>query len=339
MLKFYTLTQEITPEHRRRIFPLLFDWCYLEDAELRTHFQQVATLEEAEVAILPIDLGYYLKHGQKKEVDRFIQSAKEAHKKVWVYSGGDFGTTLSEEVTTFRLGGFHSKMNANTNVMPSFINDPYEVLLTGTWFPLTKTEKPTIGFVGNAEGSFNKWLKEFLIYGKQSLNRLLKKDPTDWQSFFPSSIIRFQMLQKIKESSRVQTDFIYRNKYRAGATNEEEKRKTSLVFYQNIEKNLYTFCLRGSGNFSVRFYETLMMGRIPLLIDTDVRLPFHDTIQWHQHCVLATRENYIEKLVDFHQQHSEYELKKIQESNRQLAKEVLNRKAYFIAISKEIMSS
>ena len=38
--------------------------------------------------------------------------------------------------------------------------------------------------------------------------------------------------------------------------------------------------MRGAGNFSYRFYETLMMGRIPIFIDTDCVLPFEELINF-----------------------------------------------------------
>ena len=107
-------------------------------------------------------------------------------------------------------------------------------------------------------------------------------------------------------------------------------------FYENIEHNLYTFCLRGSGNFSVRFYETLMMGRIPVLIDTDVRLPLLHEVNWNAHCVICNESNFIKKITDFHNNHSDEELKDIQIKNRALALNELNRQNYFISISKII---
>lgn len=323
----------MTPENRRRVFPMLFDWFYLKSPHVKEYFKCVEAIEDADVCILPVDLGFYLLNNRKQEVDVFVAAAKKFHKKVWVYSGGDFGTTILDDVFTFRLGGFHSKMNVNTFVMPSFINDPYDAIISKKWQPLSKNEKPTIGFVGNADGSFSKWTKEALIYSKQTLNRLLKKDYTDKQVFFPSSSVRFKLLEKLRISDKVSTDFIYRNKYRAGANTHEQKIKTTLEFYQNIERNLFTFCLRGSGNFSVRFYETLMMGRIPVLIDTDVRLPYHNTLNWNKHCVIASTQNYMDQLVSFFEKHSNEDLIEIQKENRKLALEQLNRQNYFISIT------
>ena len=336
MLKFYTDSSQLTPENRRRVFPMLFDWFYLEQPNVKDFFKLVDTIEDADFCILPIDVGFYLSNKRKYELELFIAVAKQYQKKVWIYSGGDFGTTFSDELVNFRLGGFHSKMNTNTFVMPSFINDPYQSIIQNEWQPLEKSDKPTVGFVGNADGSFIKWTKEALIYTKQTVNRLLKKDFSDHQAFFPSSRIRFKLLEKLKFSEEVVSDFIYRNKYRAGATTESQKIKTTLEFYKNIERNLYTFCLRGSGNFSVRFYETLMMGRIPILVDTDVRLPFHEEINWNFHCVICTEKNFIQKIMEFHNLHSDKELKDIQAKNRALALNQLNRQNYFIMISKKL---
>ena len=51
------------------------------------------------------------------------------------------------------------------------------------------------------------------------------------------------------------------------------------IFIKNMEENLFNFCTRGAGNFSYRFYETLMMGRIPIFIDTECELPFEEQLK------------------------------------------------------------
>jgi hypothetical protein len=42
-----------------------------------------------------------------------------------IFCTGDFGLSINKAVYTFRLSGFDSKMDANTFVIPSFIEDPY----------------------------------------------------------------------------------------------------------------------------------------------------------------------------------------------------------------------
>jgi hypothetical protein len=90
-------------------------------------------------------------------------------------------------------------------------------------------------------------------------------------------------------------------------------------FYKNIKNNLYGLCVRGGGNFSFRLGEVLMMGRIPILIDTDCILPFPDLIPYDTNFIRIPIEkiddmvNIIEK---YHESHTEEELIQIQKENR-----------------------
>lgn len=43
----------------------------------------------------------------------------------------------------------------------------------------------------------------------------------------------------------------------------------------------YVLCVRGAGNFSHRLYETLAVGRIPVILDTKLVLPLADEVDWH----------------------------------------------------------
>lgn len=47
----------------------------------------------------------------------------------------------------------------------------------------------------------------------------------------------------------------------------------------------YIICIRGAGNFSVRLYETLAMGRIPVFVNTDCMLPIDDVLPWKEYVV------------------------------------------------------
>lgn len=329
MYKIFTDIKFLTSEHRTRVFPLLFDLCYTFDKQACNDFQIVETLEESDFAIFPIDINFLFNTNKRNKLDDFIRLAKLKKKQVWVYSGGDFGISINKEVITFRFGGFDSRLSNSTYIMPCFINDPLEKYKELIFELIQKEEKPTIGFVGNADGSFSKKWKEFAIYCKQCFARILKKDFTDFQNFYPSSIKRFTMLEKLKQEEKIETNFICRKKYRAGIKTNEERKNTELEFYNNILQNLYTFCLRGSGNFSVRFYETLMLGRIPVLVDTDVRLPLSHAIDWEKHIVKVNEEQLIGGLIDFHNKLIEEKLEEIQRNNRNLALTMLNRRSYF----------
>lgn len=338
MIKIFTISGLLTSENRKKVFPLLFDLKYLNTPKSIENYQLVENIINADVAIFPVDVIYIINFNNKIVFQEFLADAKINNVPVWIYTSGDFGKTFQEKLLNFRLAGYRSKLSEKNLIMPCFVSDPYQNILMGNWHYIEKSNKPNIGFVGQANGSISKFTKEYLVYLKQSSLRLIGKDSSDIQPFFPASLIRFRILKRIKANSKIDGHFILRSSYRASAKTNEEIELTTQDFYKNIESCLYTLCIRGAGNFSVRFYETLIMGRIPVLIDTDVQLPLSDIIKWEDHIVFATVDNVEQKLIDFHQSKSNEELIAIQFSNRKLIMEKLNRVDYFSQISKKYLN-
>ncbi len=331
MLKIYTDQQFITTENRRCVFPLLFDLCYTKNQHLLSKYELVSQMKDSDIVIVPVDVSEYFHKQQQQWLFDYIDKAIELQKKVWVYTAGDYGLSIDKSVYTFRLSGFDSKFDEHTFILPSFIEDPYETI-EKEFKPIAKNPIPKIGFVGHASNSLLKWTKEGLVFLLHNYRRFTKQLFTDFQPFYPSSIKRYQFLSLLQKNNQIETDFVFRDQYRAGVKTAEDKKKTTLDFLKNIEANPYTFCLRGAGNFSVRFYETLAMGRIPVVIDTDVRLPLRDTIPWENHCVVATENNFMDILIHFHKNISEKNFEQMQTNNRNLWLNCLNREAYFNTI-------
>lgn len=331
MLKLYTIQNYLTPENRRVVFPLLFDLWYSPNPNLLEKYQIVSAIDDCDIAVVPVDLAYFDTNNKEQELESFINKALDLGKKVWLYSGGDYGKSIDSPVYTFRLGGFDSKLNGQTFIMPSFIGDPYKTLQK-EFCPLTKLQLPQIGFMGHASNAWSKKVKEFGAFFNYNYKRWTGKVQTDFQPFYPSSIRRYQFLSLLKSNAEIKTDFILRDKYRAGAKTLQEKNKTTMDFLANLERNSYAFCMRGAGNFSVRFYETLAMGRIPLVIDTDFRLPLNDIINWKEHCIVAKEYQAVETLIDFHQKISPEDFELMQINNRKLWRTYLERESYFFNI-------
>jgi len=334
MLKLFTDTSFLIEKHRREVFPLLFDLVFKKNSNLLSHYSIVEEVSLADIVVFPIDYTSFLKH--KEAFSILNATAKTYQKPIWVYTAGDYGfTNYIPNSYTFRLGGFNSKLGENTFVIPSFINDPYKSFLSQQFSVLTKTEKPSIGFVGHAQTGFLKYLKEYSNHLKYQLKRTLKKTLVDKQSFYPSSVKRVNYLQQLALNEHLKTDFILRNKYRAGSHSAAAQKESSQQFYNNIFENGYTFCLRGVGNFSVRFYETLAVGRIPVVIDTDCRFPLNHEINWTEHCLIIkqnSKKPVAEHILDFHQNLSETEFSELQKNNRNLWLNLLQRGAYFLEI-------
>ena len=60
----------------------------------------------------------------------------------------------------------------------------------------------------------------------------------------------------------------------------------------------FVICNRGAGNFCMRLYQTLAFGRIPLLLNTDMVLPFEDIIDYNNTFIIGnTEDEIIQKLL------------------------------------------
>jgi hypothetical protein len=67
--------------------------------------------------------------------------------------------------------------------------------------------------------------------------------------------------------------------YFAGAPANERERVYE-AYVAHLLASDYVLCVRGAGNFSHRLYETLAVGRIPVIVDTQLVLPLADEIDW-----------------------------------------------------------
>ncbi|MHA7943497.1 exostosin domain-containing protein [Formosa sp. 3Alg 14/1] len=335
-IKLYTntvlLKEDIPSIH---LFPLIDALLTEQGLIPNSDFEFVLNPEDCDLFLFPVTVDYMLGSGRKKEIETFIEHAKNNCKKVLVFTTGDIGITLDfSNIIILRLGGFNSKIVHETFIMPPFIKDPY-ITLKHSFSTIEKEEYPVIGFVGHANGTFIKLVKEVISYLKLNIFRLLRIKHIDFQPFYPSSLLRYKYLNLLEKAKTTKTDFIYRNNYRAGVKSNQDIEITTLEFYQNMNKNPYTFCMRGLGNFSVRFYETLAMGRIPVIINTDCKLPFSESIDWRKHCFIIDEieiKNIESYLLNFHKSISKEDFEKIQISNRILWETYFTRDNFFIQL-------
>jgi hypothetical protein len=126
---------------------------------------------------------------------------------------------------------------------------------------------------------------------------------------------------KLFLNSSIETNFILRNGFWAPGIDKLQARKE---YIENIDTNLFTFCYRGAGNFSYRFYDVMMMGRIPILIKTDSIYPFEDKYDLNSIGIVLEESDIINKQLDLIKIIIEYfennknNLYNIQKQNREI---------------------
>lgn len=322
--------------------PFFSDSGWINDNQLKQKWNlpqsicYTASIEEADFVLLSQSVNWYFLNKKYKELEQLNHQCEQLNLNIYAFINNDFGVAFPDfsNIIYFRMGGFKSQLSSKNNGFPVALSDHFQRLFhLENPIPHAKPEKPLIGFCGHASPNSIKRIKEIikclLENGKRFLMNPLRKD---WEPLFASAYERWKILKKLQASPKLDCQFIYRENYRGGAKTNQEKEKTTFEYYENIHQTDYVVCLRGAGNFSVRFYEALMMGKIPIFVNTDCLLPLEDEIDWKKQMVWVEwhqRNNIAEMVYDFHQKISNDEFIHLQQSNRKIWKEKLST-AYFL---------
>lgn len=307
--------------------PFLGNYAWENESEERLRFSipdtvvYTASLENADVYFIPLPIQFY----SKKALQEINSSCQHYYLKAYGYIQNDFGPDLGtyENIVFYRMGGFKSQLSENNLGFPVMLSDHFQRIYNTTQIEVrAKQAKPVVGFCGHASFNRIKQFKEILKCVVENLKRFFEKPiRKDFEPLFASAFQRASLLNHFEKSDQISTNFVYRENYRGGAKTDSERGKTTLEYYDNIKNSDYVLCVRGAGNFSVRLYETLMMGRIPIFVNTDCLLPFENEIDWKQHVVWVEwkdRHKIAQFVAHFHQNVSEEDFKTLQSENRKL---------------------
>lgn len=262
------------------------------DAAIQEHIEWVTQPELADIYLLPHDWSHYYQNGLEKEAIGFCNEAAEHNKIVLSYSGGDQGITVpvGENTIVYRQSGYRSKLRTNERTAPFFLSDPIEFFLETREEDVVMErlqEKPIVGFCGMAPHGVVTGIKECT----QIIRRNVFNKPFDKQEILSSSNLRYKTLEKFANSQKFESNYIIRQKYRGGSQSPENRKKTTNEYYKNQIDSDFVVCVRGVGNFSLRFYESLAMGSIPIFIDTDSPLPDISPLNWNEYIVVIDKKN------------------------------------------------
>lgn len=146
-------------------------------------------------------------------------------------------------------------------------------------------------------------------------------------------ILRAKVIARLRQSPYLETNFVVRDNSFFGLTDQPElSQRYNDQYFENIFNSDYVICCRGSANYSVRLFEVLNCGRIPLFINTDCELPWDSEIDWKQYCVWV-EENELDrigdKVRDFHQQLTPDAFVELQYRCRDLWKQWLSPEGFF----------
>ena len=344
--KIYTDFKYLTSSKESHLNPIIWaqiDKISLEEKKRKHHFRYtsfnlVDNYKEADYWMLPNTWPHYVIGKSQHLAKQFSEMAFKNGKYVIVWSGGDPEWILPYKNAILFQEGIHKNIDRNHEFVferPGFVEDYINLYFNNHWMPIFN-EEPTIGFCGQADSRF---ISKIRFYIRNTITKLKYKFGIS--AYLPiihgyPVNLRRKVLQLLSNSSSIKSDFIIRNQYLAGIRTKDSIIKkthtTRIDFAHNIYNNIYTLCVRGTGNYSKRFYETLCCGRIPILLNTDSILPFEEFIDWEKHIIMIEIDemNNISGIVNgFHKKHSKLELEKIQRSNRELWVNFLSTTGYY----------
>ncbi len=246
-------------------------------------------IENADWVVIPEFLTTLLTPVGKDLIKKTSQLANSSRKPFGVFSNADLIIDPGVKGVFLFTAGAYSSIPRLMEIPALLPDDPIQKWYQGIWEPW-HAEDALVGFCGQATINPAKMLKDSLkIY---RLRRDFKKGKSPFL-FVPNFLPAWERARILRwlQVSSIKTDFIFRSRYNGGANSPEGKEKLEKEFFQNIRKSLFTVCIRGMGNYSVRFYQTLAMGRIPILIETDSVLPFSSEIAYDQFVLKVPYQN------------------------------------------------
>jgi hypothetical protein len=293
----------------------------------------------ADFHVLPFAINYYLDYQCFSLAKEAYQYAQLSDKILLIAIEGDFDLKKHfSQALYLKYASFKSKNFTNEIIRPGDVKvDLLEQYYEGRLLVRSKSAMPSVGFVGLASYVPHRLIA---LVAKNILERLLamiRLREFRAPSILPFLLKRGKIIKVLTSNSEILTNFKIRKKFAFGIRVKDDSAR--LEFIQNIYDSDYTLCVRGQSNYSIRFYETMCLGRIPLFLNTDCVLPFEDKIDWKK--AVAWIDERDEKRIDkallaFHRSLSDAEFKERQRYCREIWVKYLSKKGFETELSRTL---
>jgi hypothetical protein len=310
---------------------------YLQEGK---NYLELTSIDDCDACLLPVmyDVSNDTNNHQP-EIQQFIKKAETSGKPILIFAGHDIQQVKVsiKNAIIFNSAVSRSTKPANVFSWPHFFEDYLQVYSAGKMEVKTKGKKPVVGFCGYAPPLNLRFGREKLVgFMKLIANYIgvLQKYP--WKishSYRARAILALKRSNKVVPNLKLKSNFAFgpQGQLNTGNTTETHA-EFRTNFVRNIVESDYTLCVRGIGNNSVRFFETLCCGRIPVFVDTDSTLPFDHIIDWKKFCIWIEEKDIdrIGEIVNkYHEDVSEEDFTALQKRLRQLWEEYLSPVGFF----------
>ena len=278
------------------------------------HWRIATTLEDSDVVVYPHS------YEDGPETAKVAEAARAAGKPCLFYSQDERLPPSRLSYGTLYRSSIFKKLG-HERAHPVFIYDLKAESQDAFPETLSKQDVPEIGFCGYVGTPLS----------RLGLRLLGANQKVDGLAF------RARVLDAVKRDPRLRSRFVARASYLGAAPlaafqGDHPLASERLVFLSNLYESQYALAMRGKGNHSVRFYEILSAGRIPLFVNTGCVLPLENEINWKEHTVWVEDSELPrigDRVLAFHNRIDPEEFHDLQRRNRQLWENRLQPEPYF----------
>lgn len=264
-------------------------------------FTLVSQISDADYVVMPYLYEPFRKVNPER-VAMIIREAHEAGKPLLIHGTGDLEYPIHvPNSVILRISQYQYSKQPNEITVPFPCEDLLESYVGGKLRLREKTDKPSVAFMGWGRLSLRKRLGTFIKELPITLAVLLdaKRGAEHKGVFFRERALR-SLAKSPFVDPRLTTRATYSGNQATVSGNQNEFRR---AFVENLLGADYALCVKGDANSSVRFYEALSLGRIPLFLDTACVLPLENKINYRDFCVFVDwkdTDRIAEKLIEFH---------------------------------------
>ena len=303
---------------------------YIEQAD----YTEVDSIKDCQIAIYPRRVF----NPETLEFDRDVIDAAEIARKhqkpliIDATSDSDVAIDLPD-AHILRCGLYKSLQRSFETECPFWSNYRSKVCLDALEI-LPKLKKPVVGFCGTTAsmGKLSNMTKFYTpnIVAKHLLSQGKIASKFDIRMREGMSLkLRETAIKLVASDKRLDSNFELTNHYKSYYCHDEDNRITlENLFVENTKKADYVLCVRGTGNYSGRFYMALNAGRIPVVLDTDIVIPFEEKLNLVK--VPAHSLHHIADIILEHFENtSEKDFKQLKAQNRQAYEQFLAPEKFF----------
>ncbi len=225
----------------------------------------VENVSEADFLLIPYD--FFNISERQSYIREFETLAKKANKKIIIFDFSDYTEPIDvSNALVFRVSQKRGEKRSNVIVMPPFVEDLKVAM------PRAYRDKPLVSFMGYAGHNS---LKSKMAY----LLRTLFAGGGDK----PGIYYRRRAIEILSKAEGIDTNFKILKTYSGHSdTILGDPEVVRANYIKSIVESDFVLAPRGNGNYSIRFFEALALGRIPILIDVDQELPMEDLINYEK---------------------------------------------------------